>query len=160
VVSLRRISHADAVRLAEAGEAITDCDLAEVRWRELPVPDVCFTGCTLADGDLADAELGDASFADCTFRRCSFASATLSGSLWQRCVLFEPDPASGCRFAYADLEGVRFDDCNLSMCSFEGAKLTGLAMKGGKATGADFTNASFTRGGRGSGWSPRPTFRG
>ena len=144
-MTLRRIAHAEAVKLITAGDAILDCDLADVRWRELPVPEVRLKGCVLADGDLADAELGDASFVDCTFHRCSFASATLSGSVWQRSVLFESDPAAGCRFTNADLDGAQFEECNLSMCSFEGASLTGLSMKAGKATGADFTDASFTR---------------
>jgi fluoroquinolone resistance protein len=145
VVTLKRITHDEAVRLAAAGDVIEDCDLADVRWRELPVPEVRLKGCVLTDGDLVEAELGDASFIECTFQRCSFASAILSGSLWQRCILFDPSPAAGCRFANGDLDGARFEDCNLSMCSFEGASLIGLSMKGGKATGADFTQASFTR---------------
>lgn len=143
-MSFPRITHAEAARRAAAGELIEGFDLAEVRWRELPV-EMRLTGCVLADGDLAEAELGDATFTDCTFHRCSFASATLSGSVWTGCTLFEPNLAAGCKFSTADLDGAQFVECNLSMCSFDAASLTGLSVNGGKATGADFRNALFTR---------------
>ena len=44
VVTLERITHDEAVRLVAAGDVIEDRDLADVRWRELPVPEVRLKG--------------------------------------------------------------------------------------------------------------------
>ena len=104
-------------RLAAAGDVIEDCDLADVRWRELPVPEVRLKGCVLADGDLAEAELGDASFVDCTFQRCSFASATLSGSLWQRCIAVRPEPGGRMPVRARSISTARGSRTAISRCA-------------------------------------------
>ena len=144
-MTLKRITHDEAVRLAAAGDVIEDRDLADVRWRELPVPrsaskGACWPMAIWPKPNSAMPALWIAPSSDAALppRHCP-------DPLWQRCILFDPNPAAGCRFAHGDLDGARFEDCNLSMCSFEGASLIGLSMKGGKATGADFTDASFTR---------------
>lgn len=80
---------------------------------------------------------------NCRFYRCHFDSCDLSEAAFTDCLFYDDDEQTGCSFQHAKLQDASFKHCDLTMADFKNIQALGLEIRESKATGADFSGASF-----------------
>lgn len=98
---------------------------------------------TFSDQRFSQKQLTGEIFHDCRFLRCRFDSSDLSEVAFMNCIFYDDETQAGCSFQHAQLKDASFKNCDLTMADFKNIQALGLEIRECKATGADFSGASF-----------------